>query len=129
MRLRVIGTVLDRSLQFLDRKGKFSLLPKSNSQRVADIGLTGIELCSFLEFSYGFRQLVLELQRQAEVVVQRGIVRSTMKCRLKFADGSVEIRPLQICNSQIAAIADVIRLEPQCCLEFRDGAGRISNLD
>ena len=61
--------------------------------------------------------------------MQGGIVRSRTQCGLKFADGSIEISPLQVRNSQIAAIVDVIRLEPQRGLEFRDGAGRISYLD
>ena len=85
----VIRTNPGRGAQFSYGAGELALLPKCDAQRVMDVGLTGVELRGLLKFGDCLRQLILEFESEAEVVMQSGIVGRGAQCRLEFGDRRV----------------------------------------
>ena len=51
---------------------------------VAGDGASGIERFRFAKLHYRFRKLVLELQCETQIVMERRIIRSLLQCRLEL---------------------------------------------
>ena len=92
------------------------------------ISLCGIQLRRFAQFSDTFRKFIFQLQRQAQIVVQRRVIGRILQRNLKFSDGGIEIRLLQIRRSQVRAITGISGSQSQGGFELLDRAIAIANL-
>src|SRR5579883_55480 len=77
----VIRANTNGGAEFVRSGTEIALLPERDTKGVVGVGLIGIQLDGFLKFGNGGWKLVFQLEGQAEIVVQSGVLRRNLETR------------------------------------------------